>query len=428
MKQTTVLFDATNIVESLYKKKVNRAGIFWVAYNILKQFGINSQYKTILLVPLFYKIKKDNELNNFILSFSSIKYFDVFLFYRKIEFFLYNLLGKKIIIKYFLKIIFFIFYVLINPVFKIKSKYLKNIEIYFTPVYTIPDFIKNNPKIISFHILHDAIANLKEIPCASPIESNFWYSNMIRGLNKDTYYFCVSECTKRDFYKLFPNQLDEKKMFVTENASAYTYFPDYNKTILEKTLKKYGIEHKQNVSYIFSFCSIDPRKNLIFTIRCFIKFIKKHNIDNLYFYLGGAHFPEYINIFNQEIIEFNDYKEKIIKFGYIDDEDVNTFYSNSLFFTYLSQYEGFGMPVLEAMQAGTPVICSNNSSLPEVTGDAAVTITYNDEEACIKAFEDFYFNENLRKEYTEKGLERAKLFSWEKTFIKMSNIIQKAIC
>jgi glycosyltransferase involved in cell wall biosynthesis len=75
------------------------------------------------------------------------------------------------------------------------------------------------------------------------------------------------------------------------------------------------------------------------------------------------------------------------------------------------------------MQAGTPVICSNNSSLPEVVGDAAITITYNDENACIKAFEDLYFSEEMRKIYINRGIERAKLFSWEKTFNLMNDRI-----
>jgi glycosyltransferase involved in cell wall biosynthesis len=83
------------------------------------------------------------------------------------------------------------------------------------------------------------------------------------------------------------------------------------------------------------------------------------------------------------------------------------------------------MPPLEAMQAGTPVISSNNSSLPEVVGNAAISLTYNDESAIIKAFEDFYFNEELRKKYIAKGLERAKMFSWGKTVSRMVGIIEE---
>jgi glycosyltransferase involved in cell wall biosynthesis len=81
--------------------------------------------------------------------------------------------------------------------------------------------------------------------------------------------------------------------------------------------------------------------------------------------------------------------------------------------------------VLEAMQAGTPVIASNNSSLPEVTGNAALSIDYNDEEACVKAMETLYFNEDIRKEYIKKGIERAKLFSWDNIVSIMTNKIKE---
>ena len=101
--------------------------------------------------------------------------------------------------------------------------------------------------------------------------------------------------------------------------------------------------------------------------------------------------------------------------GYVDDEDVNTLYSNSLFFTYISLYEGFGMPPLEAMSCGTPVLTSNTSSLPEVVGDAAIMIEPTDKKACIDAMKNLYFNENLRNELSKKGLEQAKKFSWEKS-------------
>jgi glycosyltransferase involved in cell wall biosynthesis len=257
--------------------------------------------------------------------------------------------------------------------------------------------------------------------------SSDWASSLYKSLNKSTYYFCISESTKIDFYRLFPNEIDKNKMFVTYIATAQFFLPNYDKNILNNILKNYNINIKPDDLYIYSLCSIDPRKNLLFTVKCFIKFLKKNNVDNFYFFLGGAYLPVYLEEFEKNMSELSDYQNKIIRLGYIDDIDLNILYSNSLFFTYLSQYEGFGMPPLEAMQAGTPVICSNNSSLPEVVGDAAITINYNDEEACIKAMEDLYFNENLRKEYVRKGLERAKLFSWEKTFNTMSNVIQNAV-
>jgi glycosyltransferase involved in cell wall biosynthesis len=129
----------------------------------------------------------------------------------------------------------------------------------------------------------------------------------------------------------------------------------------------------------------------------------------------------------KEIDSAGQWKSKIVRLGYVADRDVNILYSNSLFFTYISQYEGFGMPPLEAMQSGTPVITSNNSSLPEVVGEAAIKIDCADEKACLKAFEDLYFKENLRKKYITKGLQRAKLFSWDKTARKIIGVIKEKV-
>ena len=156
------------------------------------------------------------------------------------------------------------------------------------------------------------------------------------------------------------------------------------------------------------------RQNLIRAVKCFAAFIRKNNIDDLVFVLGGAHWDRFISILESEIENLNELKDKILKIGYVDDADQAALYSGALFFVYTSQYEGFGLPPLEAMSCGTPVITSNNSSLPEVVGGAAIMIDYDDDAAHIKAYEDYYFNEELRKENSKKGLEQARKFSWEK--------------
>ena len=255
------------------------------------------------------------------------------------------------------------------------------------------------------------------------VMDNHRFSIIAKYLNKDAYYFCISSYTRDDFLKYYGTQLDEEKMIVTYIASSQNFFPDYNKIKLTVVFDKYKLKYRNNNKYIFSLCNLEPRKNLMFTVKCFIKFIVKHDIQDLYFYLGGSQWNIFIRQLEQEIDNFTIYRDKIVGLGYIEDEDVNILYSNSLFFTYISQYEGFGMPPLEAMQAGTPVITSNNSSLPEVVGDAAIMIDYDSQEQCIKAFEDLYFNEDLRKYYIKKGFERAKLFSWEKTVKIMSDYI-----
>ena len=166
---------------------------------------------------------------------------------------------------------------------------------------------------------------------------------------------------------------------------------------------------------MFSLCSLEPRKNLIRSVRTFIEFIKKNNIDDMVFILGGGHWDQFIGKLESEIKDLGKYKDKIIRAGYIDDEDLAPLYSGAMFFVYTSQYEGFGLPPLEAMACGTPVITSNNSSLPEVVGDSALTIDWDSDEQHIAAYEKYYFDEDFRQKMAQLGQKHAKQFSWEKT-------------
>ena len=100
-------------------------------------------------------------------------------------------------------------------------------------------------------------------------------------------------------------------------------------------------------------------------------------------------------------------------------------YSGAEWFVYTSQYEGFGLPPLEAMSCGCPVITYNNSSLPEVVGDAGIMIDWDSDEQHIQAYEKYYYDENYRKEMALKGLERSKLFSWEKCANQMIEVMTK---
>ena len=113
------------------------------------------------------------------------------------------------------------------------------------------------------------------------------------------------------------------------------------------------------------------------------------------------------------------------KAGYIDDEDLAPLYSGAEWFVYTSQYEGFGLPPLEAMSCGCAVITSNNSSLPEVAGDAGIMIDWDNEEEHVQAYEKYYFNPEIRNEYAQKGLERAKQFSWQKCTDEMVKVMVK---
>jgi len=433
MKKINILYDATILTWGFLNGPC-RAGLFFVAFNILKQFAADSRFHIILYLSEmsdyrhYMAYMKDDEFFSQFPIIANYKQPNVYKYnisVHKKNICLTNNILKKIL--YLLKIIKnylyqFLFYKNTDSSYET----IKTIDAYFSPLNAVPPEIVEISTIKQFLFLHDVIPDI--YPEYYPdLSSDHWYTKMINSLNKKGYYFCNSESTRNDFITYFSSQVNKRKLFVTYISSSQQLHPECDEIKLIDTLKKYNVMYDNKKKFIFSFCTLEPRKNLVFTIRCFVKFIEKHNINDLYFFLGGGHWDRFIGQLKEQISNFDVYGDKFVQLGYVNDEDVNVLYSNSLFFAYISQYEGFGMPPLEAMQAGTPVITSNNSSLPEVVGNAAITINHNDEEACIKAFEDLYFNEALRKEYIAKGLERAKLFSWEKTFKKISDIIIKVV-
>ena len=295
-----------------------------------------------------------------------------------------------------------------NKVVPNKKESLEKTEncVFFSPFFAPP---KEYLHLAKFLVIYDAIPLIFDEYRNNP--GNYWFLELARKLDESYTCFAISAYTKTDFLKYLPH-LKPENIIVTPLACDERFKPA-NADEIARARKKYNIP--ENKKYIFSLCTLEPRKNLIRAVKCFANFISKNNIDDLVFVLGGAHWDAFIEKLENEIGSLDEnIKSKILKIGYVDDSDQAALYSDALFFVYTSQYEGFGLPPLEAMSCGTPVITSNNSSLPEVVGSAGIMIDYDDDEAHIKAYESYYYNENLRKENSKKGLERAKLFSWEK--------------
>ena len=304
----------------------------------------------------------------------------------------------------------------------VKHENLKKYDVFFSPVYKCPEFIVKNKYVKKYVMIHDLIPKLLPLYFPTFKKRTSWFSQLLESINKDDYYFANSEHTKQDFIKHIP-QIDRNKIITTLLAASDDFYNCNDAKKILDTKLKYNIP--KNNKYIFSLCSLEPRKNLIMTAKAFIEFIKKYNIDDFVYVLGGNAWKGFLEKIEEEIPNVSKYSDKIIKAGFIADEDLSLLYSGAEFFVYTSEYEGFGLPPLEAMKCGKAVITSNNSSLPEVVGDAGIMIAFDSLEQHIEAFEKLYFDLELRKALEQKALERAKDFSWQKCVDTMIKTMKK---
>jgi glycosyltransferase involved in cell wall biosynthesis len=171
-------------------------------------------------------------------------------------------------------------------------------------------------------------------------------------------------------------------------------------------------EYDFSKPYLLFVSTLEPRKNINNLIRAFNLLKRKYKIEHQLVLIGQKGW-NYEPIFRE--IERSAWRSQIHHLDYLSDEMVAVFYSKADAFVYPSHYEGFGLPVLEAMTLGAPVITSNTSSLPEVAGDAALLIDPDDPTSLADAILKVIGDSQFRSELIQKGKERAKLFSWERT-------------
>ncbi|MBC2579905.1 glycosyltransferase family 1 protein [Clostridium sp. DJ247] len=216
----------------------------------------------------------------------------------------------------------------------------------------------------------------------------------------------VSECSKRDILKFFP--IDESKIFVTPLAADEQYKPLDKIDSMNIVKKLYNIT-KPFILYIGGF---SPRKNVKSLISAYSKIYKNIKQDYELVIIGAT--KEDGNSLKKLIVDMG--IESKVKFtGFVTEELLPVFYNACDVFVYPSLYEGFGLPPLEAMSCGTPVITSNISSIPEVVGDGGILIDPFDVDELVSSLEKLLNHENERKSLSMKALQRASEFSWEKT-------------
>jgi glycosyltransferase involved in cell wall biosynthesis len=291
----------------------------------------------------------------------------------------------------------------------IDIKDIQSANIFHSPFLPIPEQIMLEKKIKKFITIHDLTPVIHPEYCPS---ANIEFMKIILGsIKSDTFVICVSEATRQDFLT-YSASFDPAMVSVAHLAAGSHFYRCADSSLIRQIKLKYEIPPES--PYLLALSTLNPNKNFERIINSFIRVVSEERTKELHLVLVGG------NGWNSERI----YKEAensgeiakwIILTGFVPDEDLSPLYSGARAFLYPSLYEGFGLPPLEAMQCGTPVITSNNSSLPEVVGDAAIKINPKDEDSLCQAMLDIYKNEDLRRKLSGLSLERAKMFDWEKT-------------
>ncbi len=214
-----------------------------------------------------------------------------------------------------------------------------------------------------------------------------------------------SHSTKRDLIKYMG--VPEDKLRTVYNGIDTDRFKVLPPSYIELVRQKY----KLDFPFILYVGNLEPKKNIPTLLKAFTLFSSKNSGDYKLVIVGHKVW-RYEPIFNT--IKDLNLQDKVIFLGYVPEEDVPGIYNAANLFVLPSIYEGFGLPPLEAMACGVPVVTSNSSSLPEVVSDAGIMVDPYDSAALANAIDQVLSDEMLRTTLIKRGLERVKLFSWQK--------------
>ena len=271
---------------------------------------------------------------------------------------------------------------------------LRKYDLYFEPNF-IPLDIRSKKVVTT---VHDFSFHL--YPEWHPRERIEYFSrNFFKRIKKADLIITGSRYIEREAFEL----LNGKDLRIV------TIYYGYNHALFHAHKKAEEEKASPLGNYILFVGSIEPRKNLLGLLKAYLllpEYVKKDFQLLLIGYKGWG---------NQEIVERMDQlKGRVHYLGYLNNEELANLYRGASCLVFPSFYEGFGLPPLEAMACGCPAVVSGVASLPEVCGDAAYYVNPYDVESIAEGMYKVLTDEDLRRSLIEKGLERAKLFSWEK--------------
>ena len=274
------------------------------------------------------------------------------------------------------------------------------LDIFHSPDFTLPP-VRDANKLVQIHDL----SFLRVPEHADPRLRRFLEMTVPRCVHEADLVLADSQHSKRDTVELL--QVPSERVMVILGAVESSFRPVRDVKELERVRACYDLPE----SFILGLSTLEPRKNFGGLIEAFDQLLSRTSLPH-HLVIGGGRGWLYESIFRR-VAELG-LEEKVHFLGFVADENLTALYTLADAFAYPSFYEGFGLPVLEAMACETPVVASNASSLPEVVGEAGLMVSPTDTKGLAFALERILTDQSLRDTMISHGSEQAKRFTWER--------------
>ncbi len=286
----------------------------------------------------------------------------------------------------------------------------EGIDLFHAPHYVLPPLTPCKSVVTIHDCIHLRFPQyLPNRLAYAYARSSLWFAT-----HRSNRVLTVSEASKRDILRYF--RIPEAKINVIHNAIDERFGEAPTPDEIERVRERYQL----NAPYVLYAGNIKPHKNLERLIEAFHTLRHDSDLEHVKMLIIGDEISKYATL-RRAVHKYKLHKH-VRFFGFVPDKTLAVLYRLARVFVFPSLYEGFGLPPLEAMASGTPVITSNVSSLPEVVGDAAILIDPLDPGAIADAMRRVLIDSALRETLREKGLQRVREFSWERSVRRVREI------
>jgi glycosyltransferase involved in cell wall biosynthesis len=288
--------------------------------------------------------------------------------------------------------------------------FVGKVDLFHSPDFTLPPTLPGVPTLLTVHDL----SFVRDPDSAWPSLRAFLNKAVPRSVQRATHVLADSLATKNDLIELFGTPAG--KITVLYSGVEARFAPVRDRAEIDRVCATYQLPRP----FILSVGTLQPRKNYARLIEAFAQ-IAAEVPDQLV--IAGGKGWLYESIF--ERVRSLGLEQRVHFPGFVDDVDLPALYSAARLFAYVSLYEGFGLPLLEAMACGAPVIASNVSSLPEVVGEVGLQVDPRDTDAIAQALRQMIDRPDLRSASMAAGLDRARTFTWDKAAGELLAIYDK---